>query len=63
MDNGGVDLDARLLPGIKETVELLDSMGYQKGKDVTFIIDDKAEHNEAAWAKRSYLPLQLFLGK
>jgi len=63
IDNGGIDLDARLLPGIKETVELLDSKGYKTGKDVTFFIDKEASHNEAAWAKRSYMPLELFLGK
>jgi predicted alpha/beta superfamily hydrolase len=63
IDDGGIDLEERLLPGIKETLKLLDSMGYKEGKDITFFEDKKAEHNEAAWAKRAYMPLELFLGR
>jgi len=52
IDNGGVELDAILHPGIEEMLESLGHWGYQEGEDWVFIHDPKAKHFEAAWAKR-----------
>ena len=52
IDNGGVELDGILQPGIEEMLAALKQWGYQEGKDWVFIHDPTAKHFESAWAKR-----------
>ncbi len=52
LDNGGVELDAILQPGIDEMWASLERWGYQQEKDWVFTRDIKAKHFESAWAKR-----------
>lgn len=61
-DNGGVGLEARLQPGLDEMISELKKAGYQEGKDYTLVIDNEAEHNEPAWAKRIPAALLWFFG-
>lgn len=63
IDNGGIDLEARLQPGIDEMLEALQQKGYRNGKDYTWVLDKNALHNEAAWAKRMPDALLFMLGK
>lgn len=63
LDNGGVGLESVLQPGIDEMIDALKSHGYKKEKDFFLFIDNEAEHNEAAWAKRMWRPLILFFAK
>ena len=52
IDNGGVELDAILQPGIDEMLVSLEQWGYQEDEDWVFIHDPAAKHFESAWAKR-----------
>ena len=63
IDNGGVDLDARLLPGVDDMVNALKQKGFEENKDLFVYIDKTATHNEAAWAKRVWRPLKIFFKK
>jgi enterochelin esterase-like enzyme len=63
IDNGGIDLDARLLPGVSEMVNALEKKGFSKDEDLFVYIDKTATHNEAAWAKRVWRPLKIFFGE
>ena len=62
IDNGGVDLDAGLMPGVDEMVNALEKKGFVKENDLFVYIDKTATHNEAAWAKRVWRPLIIFFG-
>ena len=61
IDNGGIELEAELQPGIDEMIDILKEKGYQQGKDFEYIIDPAAHHNESAWAKRFPKALELCL--
>lgn len=63
IDNGGIDLEARLQPGIDDMLEALRQKGYRQGKDYVWVLDEKAQHNEAAWAKRLPTALMFLLGR
>lgn len=63
IDNGGVDLDARLLSGVDDMVNALKQKGFEENKDLFVFIDKTATHNEAAWAKRVWRPLEIFFKK
>jgi hypothetical protein len=63
IDNGTVGLESQLQPGYDAMKEVLESKGYQKGKDLEYFIDVGAVHNEAAWAKRLWRPLIFMFGK
>lgn len=63
IDNGGIDLESLLQPGIDKTMALLVQLGYEKEKDFYWRHFPEAEHNEPAWAKRAHIPLKLFFGK
>ncbi len=63
IDNGGVGLESILQPGVDDMIATLLTKGYQKDKDLFVVIDKKAEHNEAAWAKRAWFPMMLFFKK
>lgn len=58
--NGGVGLEEELQPGIDEMLAALKEKGYKLDKDILWIKDNSAEHNEAAWAKRVYKFLEFF---
>ncbi len=62
IDNGGINLEIRLQPGIDEMIEALKEKDYIPEKDFYVTIDKDADHNEAAWAKRMWRPLKLFFG-
>jgi len=51
-DNGGVDLEQQLQPGIDEMLEILNKIGYQPSLDYLWVKDISAEHSEKAWSKR-----------
>jgi predicted alpha/beta superfamily hydrolase len=63
IDNGGVGIDAELLPGTNEMVATLQKKGYELGKDIMWYFDKEATHFESAWAKRVWHPLLFFFGK
>ncbi len=63
IDNGGIDLDARLLPGVNEMVNALEKKGFLRDEDLFVYIDKAATHNESAWAKRVWRPLKIFFGR
>ena len=63
IDNGGIDLDAQLMPGVNEMVNALEKKEFSIDKDLFVYIDKTATHNEAAWAKRVWRPLKIFFGK
>ncbi|MFD2512889.1 alpha/beta hydrolase-fold protein [Pontibacter locisalis] len=61
IDNGGLELEERLQPGIDEMLIALEEKGYVEGKDFIWIKDATAKHNEAAWAKRMPVALKAIL--
>ena len=52
IDNGGVELDGILQPGIEEMLASLEQWGYREGKNWIFIHEPEAKHFESAWAER-----------
>ncbi len=56
---GTEGLEQKLLPGVLKMKEFLDS----KSIPYTYYLDQGAEHNEIAWRKKTYQPLQLFFAK
>lgn len=62
-DNGSIGLEKRLQPGIDEALFLLKKMGYKEGLDLEWYLDEGADHNEDAWAKRVWRPLLFMFGK
>lgn len=63
IDNGGIDLDSQLQPGIDAMLTVLKSKGYEEGKDFVFVRDPTAKHFEADWAKRFPQALVMVLGR
>lgn len=64
LDNGSLDLEENLQPGIDKMLSSLQSLGYIPGKDYLWFKDNKAHHNEKAWATRFWRPLKfLFKNK
>ncbi len=63
IDNGGIGLEAELQPGIDDMLNLLKNRSYDFEKEITWFINENAEHNEAAWSKRLWRPLLKFFGK
>ena len=58
--NGGVGLEEQLQPGIDEMMLVLKEKGFVESKDLLFIKDSSAEHNESAWAKNVYRFIEYF---
>ena len=52
IDNGAIGLEKELQPGIDEMLIALKEKEYEENKDLLWIKDSLAEHNESAWAKR-----------
>jgi len=63
IDDGSIGLEKKLLPGVKETIELMEQKGYKTGEDLMWYYDENAEHNEKAWAARLWKPLLFMFGK
>lgn len=63
IDNGGVGLEAQLQTGVDEMISALKEKKYEEEIDFFVFIDKTASHNEAAWAKRVWRPLEIFFGK
>lgn len=63
IDNGGIDIDKRLQPGIDEMMELLRKKSFEPGEDFWWYKDKNAPHNEVAWAARFWRPLKYFYKK
>ncbi len=60
IDNGTVDLDARLQPGINDMMQFLTA----RKQAFTWYLAKGEPHNEAAWARRAWRPfLQFFANK
>ena len=59
LDNGTIGLESKLQPGIDKMMRVLDT------KNITYdwYLDEGAEHNEKAWAKRVHKPLIFLFGK
>lgn len=58
IDNGTLGVDHQLQPGIDAMMEVLSA----KKQDFVYFLDEGAEHNEPAWAKRIHRPLIQFFG-
>ena len=63
LDNGGVALDSVLQSGCEAMLNALEQKGFARGKNLAWFHDPKAEHNEAAWARRLWRPLVFMFGK
>lgn len=63
IDNGGIGLEAELQNGIDQMLKVLNEMGYEMNKDIIWIKDEEAEHNEIAWSKRAPLFLKFLFDK
>lgn len=59
IDNGGVELEEQLQPGIDEMLQTLKQKGYREGKDYTWEKEENAKHFESAWGKRMPQALKL----
>lgn len=59
IDNGTLDIESLLQPGIDEMLRALD----EKKAPYTWYLDDGAPHNERAWSARVWRPLKQFFGK
>ncbi|MBN2601698.1 MAG: histidine kinase [Candidatus Marinimicrobia bacterium] len=63
IDNGGIELEQQLQPGIDEMLETLNNHGYRQDSDYLWVKDTSAEHSEKAWSKRMPLALTFLFGK
>jgi predicted alpha/beta superfamily hydrolase len=59
IDNGTLDLETILQPGIDEMKKTLDDREYE----YTWFLDRGAPHNERAWSARAWRPLVQFFSK
>ncbi len=63
IDNGGVGLEKELQIGCDLMLPILRKKGFTDGKNLEWFLDEKAEHNERAWASRLWRPLMFMFGK
>lgn len=59
IDNGTIDLEARLQPGIDDMLRFLES----RKQPYTWFLAKGEPHNEAAWSRRAWRPLTQFFPK
>ncbi len=52
IDDGGVGLEKLLQPGVDAMLAALRGKGYEAGRDLFYVRDENARHEEAAWAER-----------
>ncbi|NDK55328.1 alpha/beta hydrolase-fold protein [Pontibacter fetidus] len=62
IDNGGIELEERLQPGIDDMLQALKAKGYKENKDFVWVKAPQDKHSEAAWARRMPLALKLIFG-
>jgi predicted alpha/beta superfamily hydrolase len=62
LDNGGVDLDAELQPGLDRMLGILRAKGFRDGQDLDVVVDPTAKHFEDDWAARVWRPLEFLFG-
>lgn len=62
VDNGGIGLERWLQAGCDRMVDILQRKGLVVGENLVWFQDIRAEHNEAAWAKRAWRPLCFMFG-
>ena len=62
IDNGGIELDSLIQLGVDEMLSALNIKSYKQGNDFYWFRDEKAQHNESAWAKRIWRALIYFFG-
>jgi predicted alpha/beta superfamily hydrolase len=60
IDNGGINIDKKLQPGIDDMLRAIRSLGYKAEADYYWYKDPRAAHNEAAWSQRIRRPLKIF---
>ncbi|MBI5215134.1 MAG: histidine kinase [Ignavibacteriae bacterium] len=63
IDNGGVGLEKELQIGCDLMLPVLRKKGFKDGKNLEWFLDEKAEHNERAWAARLWRPLMFMFGR
>ncbi len=61
IDNGGIELEERLQPGIDDMLAALRQKGYKENRDFVWVKAPEDKHNEAAWARRMPAALKLCL--
>lgn len=59
IDNGGIELEERLQPGIDEMLQALKAKNYKENKDFVWVKAPQDKHSEAAWARRMPAALKL----
>jgi hypothetical protein len=59
IDNGTLDIESLLQPGIDEMLKTLE----EKKTPYTWYLDEGAPHNERAWSARVWKPLLQFFGR
>jgi len=62
LDNGGDELDATFQPNIDALIGVLGSFDGLAPDDVRFFKDPVAPHDETAWSRRVWRPLEFLLG-
>lgn len=63
IDNGGPGIEQMLQAGCDIMLETLPAKGFKLGRDLFWVKDPEAEHSEAAWAERVWMPLSMMFGK
>ena len=63
IDNGGLELEQKLQPGIDKMLLVLKEKGYKPDTDLLWFFDKTAPHNEIAWAERFWRPLKFLFKK
>lgn len=63
IDNGGQNIDSVLQYGVTMMNKKLETLGFERGKNLHVVIEPDADHNEIAWAQRLPNVLKLFFGK
>lgn len=63
IDNGGIGVEDTLQAGCNAMLKALTAQGFREGENLQWFFDPRAEHNEPAWARRVWRPLNFMFGK
>ncbi|MCK4716427.1 MAG: histidine kinase [Candidatus Marinimicrobia bacterium] len=64
IDNGGIELETQLQPGIDEMIAALEQKGYRQNIEYFCVKDENARHFESDWGKRMpWILIQFFKTK
>ena len=63
MDNGTEGLEEKIQGFCDDMMAALPEKGFREGENFMWVLDDGAEHNEAAWAARLDQPLLFLFGR